>query len=578
MEAAKKQISDIIDVIKGKFTDEQIQAYLDDKASGGNPYSKYADDPVGFCEEELGCTLTDDIITMMEAVRDYRVVIAISGNAPGKTFAAAHMAHWFYKCLPNSQVILTAPHPGEDNLKRKLWGEIEKVFGHNPMVFKDDRIVTLEISPKADNRDRQYRHFIQGITLPQSGSEEEKISKLSGSHADNIMYILDEGDAVPEWAFKAIDSSMSGGNARLLIMYNPKRKAGAAYKKIRSGQAHVVRLDVLKHPNVLTGKIIVPGGAVTREQTVKRINEWTEPLPKEYKPDATCWEIPDFLVGATAISDSGKEFPPLEKEWRKIKDAEFYYMVLGEYPAEGSDQLIAQADIDKAVSRWKIFVAEHGKEHDIRPVMGCDVADKGPDENVAFLRYGEFIDEARSFNGVDPDKGADLFADICIEENVLFANVESDGLGMGVAPHMSRIGYFRCEFCEKNFRDDQVSSCPDCEKPMKWHWIDARRVIMSSGPTEEGPEIGRFKNMRDQLWWQLREWLRTDPGAMLPPDDKLLEELAIPTYEVKLGYIRISSREDIVGLLGRSPDRASALIQCLCEERRDLRVRMLEHG
>jgi len=72
-------------------------------------------------------------------------------------------------------------------------------------------------------------------------------------------------------------------------------------------------------------------------------------------------------------------------------------------------------------------------------------------------------------------------------------------------------------------------------------------------------EAGEFNRLRDQLWWSVREWLRADPGAMLPPDEQLLEELSIVTYEVKDGKIRIMAKDEMKELLGRSPDRADSL-------------------
>jgi hypothetical protein len=63
------------------------------------------------------------------------------------------------------------------------------------------------------------------------------------------------------------------------------------------------------------------------------------------------------------------------------------------------------------------------------------------------------------------------------------------------------------------------------------------------------------------LWWQLREWLRADNSAMLPPDEELIEELLTPIYEIKEGKIVVSSQDDLKEILGRSPNKADALRQ-----------------
>ena len=83
-------------------------------------------------------------------------------------------------------------------------------------------------------------------------------------------------------------------------------------------------------------------------------------------------------------------------------------------------------------------------------------------------------------------------------------------------------------------------------------------VKVASSPTQK-TDLGEFQLLRDQLWWSAREWLRADPGAMLPPDEFLVEELLAPTYEVVNGKIRVMKKETMRELLKRSPDRADAL-------------------
>ncbi len=74
-------------------------------------------------------------------------------------------------------------------------------------------------------------------------------------------------------------------------------------------------------------------------------------------------------------------------------------------------------------------------------------------------------------------------------------------------------------------------------------------------------ELGEFRMLRDQLWWAMREWLRADPTAMLPPDPYLIEELRTPTYLVSpiTGKLEITHKDVLRDLLRRSPDRSDAL-------------------
>ena len=162
-------------------------------------------------------------------------------------------------------------------------------------------------------------------------------------------------------------------------------------------------------------------------------------------------------------------------------------------------------------------------------VMGFDIGEFGVDPSVACFRYGGYVEPL-----IVMDSGVDtiLTGDRGIVEyknrNVSMGNVDATGVGTGVAPYMQRQG------CSAN--------------PVK----------VASKPTER-TELGEFYILRDQLWWACREWLRTDPGAMLPPDELLIEELQTPTYEVMGGKIRVMKKGTMRELLKRSPDRADAL-------------------
>lgn len=483
--------------------------------------SVYQKDPVRFGQEVLNETYTDDIKRLMESVRDNPVTVAQSANATGKTHGAARIAIWFFKSFPDSQVY-TAAAPPEDNLKRLLWGEIGGVCARHPELFKSESQTVLHIM-------RNPQSFLTGVTIPLSGTAEQREAKFSGKHAPNLLFIIDEADAVPDDVFRGIESCMSGGHARLLCMLNPRANVGAVYRMIRDNQAKVVQLSAFSHPNVISGTDVIQG-AVSRETTVRRINEWCRPLAAGESFDSECFEIPPFLSDSTAKSLSGMQYPPLRPGYYKIMDPAFFYMVLGQYPTQSSTALISREWIGAARSRWDVYVAQHGE---IPPSgalakMGLDVGEFGTDANVACFRYGGFVERLISWSGVDTIVTGDRAVSEYQGRDVLRACVDATGVGTGVAPQMARKG------------------------------CTAFGVKVASSPTEE-TEMAEFHRLRDQLWWACREWLRTDQGAMLPPDEILIEDLVTPTYEVRGGKVKIMDKLTMRELLKRSPDRADAL-------------------
>ncbi len=486
-------------------------------------FLQYQDDPERFIREELHEELTEDVWDVCRSVRDNPVTIARSGNGTGKTHGAARIATWWYKCFPGAQVI-TAAAPPVSNLQDLLWGEIGGIVADNPDLFKDDYVTTLEVK-------RASKEFIKGLAIPKTGTPAEQKAAFSGKHAPFLLFILDEGDGIPPEIYEAIESCMSGGRARLLIMFNPRAEMGPVYLKERDKQAHVVELTAFNHPNVLTGEDLIPG-AVTREMTVRRIHEWTRPVMLGERVDEGCFEVPDFLVGCTAKAQDGKrEYPPLQAGIRKITFAPFSYMVLARYPLQGENQLINKNWIDAARFRWDQWVARHGEvpPKGVRPVLGQDVAEMGTDESVLFPRWGGFVGHAITWEGVDTDESAKNLRNYYRKLNALEVFIDGTGVGAGVWGPLHK---------EKG--------------------ITAHRVMVASSPTIE-LEIGEFNLLRDQLLWSVRDWLK-DEEAMLPPDDMLLEELRLLRYEVlKNGKIRITDKTEFRQVLRRSCDRLDAL-------------------
>lgn len=489
--------------------------------SQAEKFKQYQADPVGFGEQVLGESFTEDVKTMMLSVRDNIVTVAKSANATGKTHGAARVAVWFYKAFGNCQVY-TAAAPPESNLRNLLWGEIGGITEKHPALFERDTVKNLHVS-------RSAQSFLTGVTIPTSGSEAQREAKFSGKHAPFLLFIVDEGDAVPDEVYRGIESCMSGGHARLLIMLNPRAEAGEVYRMSRDRKAKVVSLSAFHHPNVVTGTDVIPG-AVTRETTVRRINQWTRPLAEGETVDGECFHLPEFLEGCTASTPDGQQYLPLKPGVYKITEPAFSYMVLGEYPARGSSQLISREWILQARQRWDAWVMENGE----RPskyssaVMGLDVGEFGSDANAACFRWGGFVERLTTWGGVDTVTTADRAISEYRQRSAIRANVDATGVGAGVAPYMQRKG---------------CSAIP---------------VKVASSPTQK-TDLGEFQLLRDQLWWSCREWLRTDPGAMLPPDEDLIEELLAPTYEIQSGKIRVMKKDTMREILKRSPDRADAL-------------------
>lgn len=514
--------------------------------AGAGKYGRYQQDPVGFIEKVLLCGLTTEQRRVAESVRDYPVTVVQSANAVGKTYVAARIALWFLRAYRDSKVISTAAPPLE-NLQLLLWGEIGAMLTqHVGDAFAEAQMGSLRVALGPE-------WWLHGRAIPASGTAAEREAKFSGAHAPYLLFIVDEGDAVPDEVYRGIDSCMSGGLARLLIMFNPRSAVGPVYRMIRRSQANVIALDAFSHPNVVEGDEVIPG-AVTREVTVKRIDAWSYPASAEESAELDAerlraggewFRVPDFLDGATAQREDGTETPPLVGgQWRRIEMPQLSYMVLAQFPGQAENQLISREWVEAAQERWRSWQGLHGQSPppNVRPLHGQDVAEFGVDANVACFRYGGYVAQFLTWRGLDVLETADKAAKEAQARNARISFVDATGLGAGVTPGMRR-------YWQKHQYDGQ-----------------ARAIMVASAPTFKADE-GEFALLRDQLWWLCREWLRTDPTAMLPPDDGLADELCSPTYQVRGGKIRVTPKDVLKKLLGRSPDKADALCLTFAPER-----------
>ena len=496
---------------------------------------EYADHPIRFAEEILGANLTEDQKLVLRSVRDNRITLVASANAVGKTYDAGAAAIWWGSSFSPSKTVLTAAPP-EDNLKRLLWGELAGFFEKRPELLP----ASYNALPASMTLRYSAQHWIEGRTIPVSAKAADREARFSGVHSPHMLFIVDEGDAVPPEIYRAIESCMSGEHDRLLILFNPRSPSGAVYQMIREGIGNVVTLTAFSHPNVITGKTVIPG-AVSRKRVVERIIRWSRPLiDGEEADEVSTFIVPDFLDGESApLKAGGKSASLIGGQVRKITQAELAYMVLGRYPTSLSNQLIDRADIVKAQNRWKAYVALHGERppEGIRPRVGQDVAEFGDDQNVIMPRWGGFVGAPVKWSGVDTVVSADRGLAYAKRVNPEFHFIDATGIGSSMAPLMRRDGI-----------------------------AQAVGVKTSKSPLGAPEDMGEFKIYRDELFWKVRLWLKYDPTAMLPPSEELEDDLLVLTYSKRSGKIVVMSKKEAKPLLGgRSPDEGDALALTFAE-------------
>lgn len=201
-------------------------------------------------------------------------------------------------------------------------------------------------------------------------------------------------------------------------------------------------------------------------------------------------------------------------------------------------QVIPTAWIREAQDRWR----PDGGQGLKMTAMGVDVAQGGADMTVLAPRYGTWFAPLVEKKGVETPDAPSVSGLVTMfrrDGAVLVVDI-GGGYGGGVVSYLQD-------------NDFTVSG------------FDARRK--STARTDDN-QLG-FVNKRAEAYWRLREAL--DPGQdggsplALPPGNGLLADLAAARWKMTSRGIQIELKEEIKKRLGRSPDRADAVVMCWSE-------------
>jgi len=207
-------------------------------------------------------------------------------------------------------------------------------------------------------------------------------------------------------------------------------------------------------------------------------------------------------------------------------------MLYGDFRAGMKDdiwQVIPTAWVRAAMKRWKPLAPKPPMEG-----QGVDVARGGDDQTLIYNRHGEWFDEPLEYDGAETPNGP-VVAGLVFAANRNRAPIHIDVIGVGSSPF-------------------------DFLSEMQLQVIGVN-VAEAATATDQSGTLG-FANLRSQLWWGMREALdpANNSAIALPPNGQLLKDLCCAKWSMRGKTIYVMSRDEIVKLIGRSPDHASAIL------------------
>ena len=456
--------------------------------------------PNKFAKHVLGVEPWGKQRDILSAIAHNRKVAVRSCNGAGKTFTAAVAVLWWLMSYDNAIVITTAP--SERQVKELLWREIRQLY-----MPRRDTIGGKLTRTRLDFASNRYAY----------GFSTNTEDRFQGFHSGNILVIVDEASGVDEFIYYAISGILTTQNAKLLLIGNPHGLAGTfydAFHKNRKGY-HTVHISAFDTPAFTEAGITANNIADM---------EYPDPVDEETadneQPHPTPHKIPLGLSTPLWALSTFNEYGP--------QSSVFQTRVLGDFPSQANDTLIALRDIESAVKR------PHVVQPDDKPIVGLDIARFGDDKTVIIVREGIrvlHIEELRKSDLVNTTGRVITVAD---EFKVRHVMIDEVGIGAGVLDTLKQ---------DKKFITTGINGGSRSDDPNK------------------------YGNLRAQIFDGLRQRF-ADGQISIPNDPELISQLASLTYRYNArGQLLLESKEIIKGHGRQSPDKADALAYAFAEHR-----------
>lgn len=457
-------------------------------------------DPDWFCRTILKLDLWSKQREIIESVRDNEATAVRSSHGVGKTSVAAATVLWFLAAYaPQALVVTTAPVWRQ--VRDLLWREIRKMHHRSGGFFDGNLSETkLDFAPE---------WYAVGLSTNQP-------ENFQGYHAPHLLFVVDEASGVSQSIFEAAEGFLTAAGSRSLYIGNPTQVGGEFYAAFHSQRAlyNTIHVSAFDTP-VFTGETVPD--ALTR---VLPSRQWVDRMKLKYR-------VPDeHERGGT-----GLRLNPV-----------YEVRVLGQFPSQGERAVVPMFEVENAQAR-EVDITD--PENSWPCIIGCDPARSGDDETVIVLRQGNHVRIVEVIQGQDTMETAGKMLAVA-RQNIhpLYGKpalvVDEIGIGAGVIDRLKEVAEFRVVAYN-------ASKAPADENKAK----NARTGGLGGG----------YPNARSELWFEFAEdWL---PLLDLDDDEDLLADLCAPEYRIdSQGRRVVEPKEDTKKRLGRSPDRADAVMCC----------------
>ena len=471
-----------------------------------------------FAFDVLGAKLDSQQEEILHAVQNSRRVSVRSGNARGKDYVAAVASLCFLLLEVPSKVINTAPTGRQ--VRSIMMPEIANLYKNAQTIMDLGGRLLADSIKFVDER-----HYLLGFKAGDKAME-----SWSGFHSPNIMVVVTEASGVDDITFTAIEGILQG-NSKLVIVFNPNRLTGEAYRSARQPIYSSFTLNCLDAPNVINHKKVMDGQISQQE------------FDEMFIPGQVDYEWIDEKIKSGWVSEIGKdEMTDLDFVWNDnyYRPGDLFKIkVLGEFPSESEDVLIPIHWIEAAQQRW-LDISQSEKEVLVKQELklGADIAGMGSDKNCFAYRYNHYVAKIVAYSNKGKKETIHMETAGKIKNLIAkggYAFIDTIGEGAGLYSRLVEQGV------------ENAVSAKASE--------NAKGLFDKTG-------VRTFANMRAYMFWCLRDELdpQFNPTLCLPLDDEMTQELTEIHWSVQSnGSILLEPKDDIKERIGRSLDKGDSL-------------------
>jgi phage terminase large subunit len=472
------------------------------------PSPLYQSDPVGFFRNVLGVEPWEKQRMLLEAVRDHPRVAVSTGHKVSKSHSAAGLALWYYCSFEDARAIMTSTTARQ--VDQILWRELRMVRA------RSGRCVACKAADP------------EGLIIPRPCPHSAIIDGEQGELARTGLKSPDFREIVGFTAREAEAVAGISGRNLLYIVDEASGVDDAIYEAIEGNRAGGARIVMFGNPTRNEGEFFEAFNSKAKLYCTFRISSE---------------ETPNVVEGRDVIPGLATRAWIEEKKIEWGEDSPMYLVRVKGQHATGEDKkAFSIHTITESEKRWHV-TPEAG-----RLFIGVDPAgESGTGDDTAFsARRGLKHLVMRTMRGLNDDGHIVQILGM-VKSLKLPRETPVVVIDRGGSIGSSLFGRLRALLDEPAYRDTPPFELVG---------------VLASDRALRRPDL--YDRLRDELAANLAEWFR-DGGAILQ-DVKLSKELhSFEWKQAVNGKLKITAKELLKKLLGRSPDRYDSLALAVWE-------------